>query len=79
MFCPVLLLHPVYWTILTMHGPINVKSPNDTSKLQMEFNSAFKGLKPSVKGTVFPHVLQLSRGYSTLGLVRYHGNMPKEM
>jgi hypothetical protein len=28
-----------------MHVPINVKSPNNTSKLQMGFNSAFKGLK----------------------------------
>ena len=28
-----------------MHGPINVKSPNNTSKWQMGFNSAFKGLK----------------------------------
>jgi hypothetical protein len=28
-----------------MHGPINVKSPNNTSKWQMEFNSAFKGLR----------------------------------
>jgi hypothetical protein len=27
-----------------MHGPINVKSPNNTSKWQMVFNSAFKGL-----------------------------------
>jgi hypothetical protein len=27
-----------------MHGPINVKSPNNTSKWQMEFNSAFKVL-----------------------------------
>jgi hypothetical protein len=27
-----------------MHGPINVKSPNNSSKLQMGFNSAFKGL-----------------------------------
>jgi hypothetical protein len=34
----------IYWNILTMHGPINVKSPNNTSKLQMGFNSAFKGL-----------------------------------
>jgi hypothetical protein len=34
----------VYWNILTMHGPINVKSPNNTSKWQMGFNSAFKGL-----------------------------------
>jgi len=36
----------IYWNILKMHGPINVKSPNNTSKWQMEFNSAFKGLKP---------------------------------
>jgi hypothetical protein len=34
----------VYWNILTMHGPINVKSPNNISKWQMGFNSAFKGL-----------------------------------
>jgi len=27
-----------------MHGPINVKSPNNTIKWQMGFNSAFKGL-----------------------------------
>jgi len=34
----------IYWNILTMHGPMNVKSPNNTSKWQMGFNSAFKGL-----------------------------------
>jgi hypothetical protein len=27
-----------------MHGTINVKSPNNISKWQMGFNSAFKGL-----------------------------------
>jgi len=27
-----------------MHVPINVKSPNNTSKWQMGFNSVFKGL-----------------------------------
>jgi hypothetical protein len=27
-----------------MHGPTNVKSPNNISKWQMGFNSAFKGL-----------------------------------
>jgi hypothetical protein len=41
-------LEPVWvccgWRMLTMHGPINVKSPNNTSKWQMGFNSAFKGL-----------------------------------
>jgi hypothetical protein len=30
--------------ILTMHLPINVKSPNNISKWQIGFNSAFKGL-----------------------------------
>jgi hypothetical protein len=36
----------IYWNILvfTMHGPMNVKFHNNTSKWQMEFNSAFKGL-----------------------------------
>jgi hypothetical protein len=28
-----------------MHGPIKVKFPNNTSKWQIGFNSAFKGLK----------------------------------
>jgi hypothetical protein len=32
-----------------MHGPINVKSPNNTSTWQMGFNSAFKGLKSDIK------------------------------
>jgi hypothetical protein len=27
-----------------MHGPINVKSPNNITKWQMGLNSAFKGL-----------------------------------
>ena len=31
--------------VLTMHGPINVKSSNNISKCQMEFNLAFKGIK----------------------------------
>jgi hypothetical protein len=39
----------VYWNILTIHGPINVKSPNNTSKWQMGFNSTFKGLKTEAK------------------------------
>jgi hypothetical protein len=34
----------VYWNIVTMHGPINVKSPNNTSKWQIGFNSSFKEL-----------------------------------
>jgi hypothetical protein len=31
-----------------MHGPINVKSPNNISKPQMGFNYAFKGLNTVV-------------------------------
>jgi hypothetical protein len=38
------MLLDIYWNILTMHGLINVNSPNNISKWQMEFNSAFKGL-----------------------------------
>jgi hypothetical protein len=34
----------IYWNVFTMHGTMNVKFPNNTSKWQMEFNSAFKGL-----------------------------------
>jgi hypothetical protein len=33
-----------------MHGSINVKSPNNTSKWQMGFNSAFKGLTEIING-----------------------------
>jgi hypothetical protein len=33
--------------VLTMHGPINVNSSNNTSKWRMGFNSAFKGLTES--------------------------------
>jgi hypothetical protein len=47
----------IYWNILTMHGPINVKSPNNISKWQMGFNSAFKGLSG-----VHPDVLFDSQG-----------------
>jgi hypothetical protein len=32
-----------------MHGPINVKFPNNTSKWQMGFNSAFKGLMKKLR------------------------------
>ena len=33
-----------------MHGPINVKSPNNISEWQMGFNSEFKGLSISFSG-----------------------------
>jgi hypothetical protein len=32
-----------------MHGPINLKSPNNINKWQMGFNSAFKGLTNTEK------------------------------
>jgi hypothetical protein len=35
-----------------MHGSINVNSPNNTSKWQMGFNSAFKGLNKNTKMTI---------------------------
>jgi hypothetical protein len=41
----------IYWNILTMHVLINVKSPNNISKWQMGFNSAFKGL---IQGSNWP-------------------------
>jgi hypothetical protein len=47
----------VGFQLLTMHGPINVKSPNNTIKWQMGFNSAFKGLILSLG---IPAVLQVS-------------------
>jgi hypothetical protein len=31
-----------------MHGPINVKSPNNISEWQMGFNSAFKALNKHI-------------------------------
>jgi hypothetical protein len=43
-----------------MQGPINVKSPNNTSTWQMGFNSAFKGLKLQIDST---H----RKGYKTTG------------
>jgi hypothetical protein len=39
-----------------MHGPINVKSPNNTSKWQMGFNSAFKGLRCRWRYSYVNHV-----------------------
>jgi hypothetical protein len=36
-----------------MHVLINVKSPNNISKWQMGFNSAFKGLKMSLEKAEF--------------------------
>jgi hypothetical protein len=50
----------IYWNILTMHGPIKVKSPNNTSKWQMGFNSAFKGLSKSQCHFLFYAVAEYS-------------------
>jgi hypothetical protein len=38
-----------------MHGPINFKSPYNTSKWQMGFNLAFKGLNPPTDHTFSMH------------------------
>jgi hypothetical protein len=46
----------IYWNMFTMHGPMNVKFLNNTSKWQMEFNSAFKGL-----------IVQVSLPYNNTG------------
>jgi hypothetical protein len=48
-----------------MHGPIHVKSPNNTSKWQMGFNSPFKGL--IVVKILLKHIL---RGYIRFILVQ---------
>jgi hypothetical protein len=42
-----------------MHGPINVKSSNNTSKWRMGFNSAFKGLTEQWSTHVVRRVIQL--------------------
>jgi hypothetical protein len=44
-----------------MHGPINVKSPNNISKWQMGFNSAFKGLKVNnlLSGYKYPNLFHI--------------------
>jgi hypothetical protein len=47
-----------------MHGPINVKSPINTIKWQMGFNSAFKGLKVDYHVTFrdLLHAVKLQHG-----------------
>jgi hypothetical protein len=54
-----------------MHGPINVKSPNNTGKLQMGFNSAFKGLRDCGVWTIkyFGRVGGLSGGFHYKGFL----------
>jgi hypothetical protein len=44
-----------------MHGSVNVKCPNNISKWQLEFNSAFKGLTYC---QILVHVLQAIHVYS---------------
>jgi hypothetical protein len=52
-------LMDIYWNIFTMHGPMNVKFPNNTSKWQMEFNSAFKGLKYNYLCPSYVHLFSM--------------------
>jgi hypothetical protein len=49
-----------------MHVPINVKSPNNISKWQVGFNSAFKGLILFIQvDTKHPFVIALTNGRET--------------
>jgi hypothetical protein len=50
-----------------MHEPINIKSPNNTSKWQMGFNSAFKGLREFAAG-LFSERSEHSARYQTVFL-----------
>jgi hypothetical protein len=50
-----------------MHGPINAKSPNNTSKWQMGFNSAFKGLIITDVSSQRSDSLFKSRMYNVIG------------
>jgi hypothetical protein len=56
-----------------MHGPINVKSPNNTSKWQMEFNSAFKELNNKLNPIC--HLLALLGAHPILHVSRIRVNM----
>jgi hypothetical protein len=48
-----------------MHGHINVKSPNNTRKWQMGFNSAFKGLTELLLEEI------LKENYTFMGIAIY--------
>jgi hypothetical protein len=54
----------VYGNIFTMHGPMNVKFPNNTSKWQMEFNSEFKGLMAET--FIFPSIMQFHKAPNSM-------------
>jgi hypothetical protein len=56
-----------------MHGPINVKSPNNTSKWQVGFNSAFKGLRIGTNGEVLFDRTKPTAGCSDNGRRRFYG------
>jgi hypothetical protein len=43
-----------------MHAPIKVKSPNNTNKWQMGFDSAFKGLRRWTFASTLSSLLQFS-------------------
>jgi hypothetical protein len=60
-----------------MHGSMNVKFPNNTSKWQMEFNSAFKGLNADFNPIC--HLLTLLGAHHILHIsgIRVKGNLPE--
>ena len=65
---PGTVLFPLLYSLLLFfsltHGPINVRSPNNTSKWQMGFNSVFKGLSENCNYN------KLSRVISKVRLLR---------
>jgi hypothetical protein len=65
----------IYWNILTMHGPINVKSPNNTGKWQMGLSSAFKGLNITSsphRYHIVPEICQMEQNNHLLELTNHH-------
>jgi hypothetical protein len=58
-----------------MHGPINVKSLNNTSKWQMGFNSAFKRLSPLRMHTLYLSVTNMVCDNGSLKIIQLpYGN-----
>jgi hypothetical protein len=51
-----------------MHGPIKIRSPDNTSKWQMGFNSAFKGLNAELNPIC--HLLVLLGAHHILHISR---------
>jgi hypothetical protein len=66
----------IYWNIFTMHGSMNVKFANNTSKWQIEFNSEFKGLNTELNPIC--HLLALLRARPILHVSRIKVKTPDD-